>query len=783
MSTPTSVGQWCNGIRTIWRRLAAGVLLLLALVGLFSSLAAAAFFPDVPDSHPYAAAIADLGGRGIIQGYEDGRFGPADPVMRQQFAKMIVLTLELPVSEADVCPFPDVDASGPTSFYPDNYVAVAAKKAITLGTGPGTFAPYANISRAQVITMVVRAAQSFYPGVLAPPPASYASTWGDFSPDHADQARLAEYNGLLSGLPLSSLDPWGDMPRGEVAQVLHNLLGTVQPVSTTTATTATTTTATTTTSSTTTTTSATTTTTSSSTTTTTSPVNHPPIAQAGPDQSVGSGALVNLDGSASSDPDGDTLTYQWTQTVGSPVGLANATSAHPSFQAPTGPVTLTFSLVVNDGQTASPADTVTMTVKAPPPSNHAPKAEAGPAKTVASGEVSSLDGSASSDPDGDALTYQWTQTSGPTVTLIGATNSQPKFTAPTGPAALTFSLVVNDGQLSSSADTVTVTVKAPVLPHYESLGGHLAYFPGAVSWAPNHLDVFSAGDDGQLWHRYFLGGWSSWQSLGGAAVTTPSAVSWGQGRIDVYAGDGGGSCNHWWYDGAWHPYESLYGNLVGNPDAVVRGVGDIDIAVWQDTILYPELISVWDFHQGARQWGWNLGTNFMSSPKMVSWGSDHLDVFVRGPSGDLVHCWWSGGGADDWSNWESLGGHIREEPSVVSWAYGRIDAFARGEDNTLQHWWYDGGAWHGPESLGGELTGAPVAVSWGPNRLDILARGVDSGLWHKYYSGQSGWSSWQSLGGWFYGSPSVVSWGVGRLDVFAQGLTGDLLHWWYDGRW
>ena len=91
-------------------------------------------------------------------------------------------------------------------------------------------------------------------------------------------------------------------------------------------------------------------------------------------------------------------------------------------------------------------------------------ANAGPPQTVASGASPvTLDGSGSSDPDSGpgSLTYAWSRTSGPTVTLSSTTAQQPTFTAPTGPASLVFSLTVNDGAANSTPSTVTITVSAP----------------------------------------------------------------------------------------------------------------------------------------------------------------------------------------------------------------------------------------------------------------------------------------------------------------------------------
>ena len=118
-------------------------------------------------------------------------------------------------------------------------MAAAYANGITTGITPTTFGPYQEIGRAQVITMGVRALQNLAPGTLAAAPSGFVATWDpSFSTIHGPNARLAQENGLLNGLGadaahpsgnLAALDPWGSMPRGEVAQFLWNALQKLTP--------------------------------------------------------------------------------------------------------------------------------------------------------------------------------------------------------------------------------------------------------------------------------------------------------------------------------------------------------------------------------------------------------------------------------------------------------------------------------------------------------------------------------------------------------------------------
>ena len=91
--------------------------------------------------------------------------------------------------------------------------------------------------------------------------------------------------------------------------------------------------------------------------------NRPPVAKAGPDVVVDWNSVVTLDGSGSSDPDGDAITFKWTQIAGPLVQLSHPTMAKPTFGPTASGALLTFQLIVNDGKVDSPPDTVTITVR------------------------------------------------------------------------------------------------------------------------------------------------------------------------------------------------------------------------------------------------------------------------------------------------------------------------------------------------------------------------------------------------------------------------------------
>ncbi|WP_297118801.1 glycosyl hydrolase family 18 protein [uncultured Enterobacter sp.] len=192
--------------------------------------------------------------------------------------------------------------------------------------------------------------------------------------------------------------------------------------------------------------------------------NHAPVATA-VDQSVTGPAAVTLDGSASSDQDGDALTYKWTQISGPTVTLANSTKAKATFNvaAVTSNQTLAFRLTVTDAKGLSNSVDVQVLNKAPK-ANQAPVVNKIDAVSLEAGQSYTLNAQAA-DPDGDALTYSWSVPADMHAT--GTNTSSVNITAPdvSSDSSYTLSVIVSDGKTSVQSDVqVSVSPKAAPAP-------------------------------------------------------------------------------------------------------------------------------------------------------------------------------------------------------------------------------------------------------------------------------------------------------------------------------
>jgi MYXO-CTERM domain-containing protein len=192
--------------------------------------------------------------------------------------------------------------------------------------------------------------------------------------------------------------------------------------------------------------------------------NREPEADAGNDQIAAENVPVTLDGSSSSDPDGDDLVYVWEQMSGTAVTLDDNGSVTPEFTSPvsTGNAAddeLVFELVVNDGSVDSAADTVTVLVS--DTDNAAPAAVISGPDEAESGQTITLNGFDSSDPDGDEITYNWSRASGspmPTTGDSSLADFEVTFPEVTVDTTYSFLLVVNDGRANSTPDVHEVLV-------------------------------------------------------------------------------------------------------------------------------------------------------------------------------------------------------------------------------------------------------------------------------------------------------------------------------------
>jgi PKD repeat protein len=174
-------------------------------------------------------------------------------------------------------------------------------------------------------------------------------------------------------------------------------------------------------------------------------VNYAPIADAGPDMTVPEGTLVHFNATNSSDPDGNTMYYEWKEDG---VGILNLAQSF-DMVLPIG--THSIMLTLTDGYGATATDRVVIEVTAV--DQKPPIADAGSDQAVLVGTAVMLDASGSTDPDGEIVKYEWLDAS-----IVLNESMVFEHTFPKGVHHIT--LVVTDNDGASGTDDATITARS-----------------------------------------------------------------------------------------------------------------------------------------------------------------------------------------------------------------------------------------------------------------------------------------------------------------------------------
>ncbi|WP_372811035.1 Ig-like domain-containing protein [Litorivivens sp.] len=157
-----------------------------------------------------------------------------------------------------------------------------------------------------------------------------------------------------------------------------------------------------------------------------------------------------------SDPDGDALVFEWKQLLGPEVILEGANAAQASFLAPEvfGSTQLLFQVTVTDPAGAFSTASAVVRIEVP---NNVPVVDAGEDQVANEGDSVQLFGSAS-DPDGEALTIQWTTVAGSPIVFDDPFRLNPRFVAPPLDAQGFVSLQLQATDAAGATDTDQVVV-------------------------------------------------------------------------------------------------------------------------------------------------------------------------------------------------------------------------------------------------------------------------------------------------------------------------------------
>ncbi len=312
-------------------------------------------------------------------------------------------------------------------------------------------------------------------------------------------------------------------------------------------------------------------------------------AKAGPDQSVFVSQTVTLDGSQSTDSEGDPLAYSWTQTAGTPVTLSDPTAVQPTFTAPAvAGATLTFDLMVAAGP-RSDTDSVDISVLSLPPT-----ADAGGPYSGNEGAAITLSGASAADPEGDTLALAWTVDSAGCA-FSDASALNPDLTC-NDDGTYTATLSVTDSTSPPSVTsqaTVIVSNVAPTATFVDN--GPVDEGASFTLSLTNPSDPSTADTSAGFTHRFDCGdglGFSAWASTNTRSCpTTDNAARSVAGEIRDPDLDATGSTG-----------SVVVGNVAPVVDAGADQSADEDVEVSLDPSTFTDAGTA-DTHTATVDWG------------------------------------------------------------------------------------------------------------------------------------------------------------------------------------
>ena len=261
--------------------------------------------------------------------------------------------------------------------------------------------------------------------------------------------------------------------------------------------------------------------------------NKPPIAIAGPDQSITLPTdSILMDGSASSDPDGTISGWLWTKISGpASFTIVNTTMAKTIIRnLDTG--IYKFELKVTDDKGLTAKDTMQVSINTGAQTNRPPVANAGrdtiialPASTV------NLDGSKSTDPDNNIASYTWTKISGPSSFNIVNANAVQTQVTNLVEGVYQFVLMVTDAGGLFSKDTVQINIlliSSSCEPYNRPVITAQLIPIGNLSIARNRIATVTAGNK-----IFFAGGRNSTGNISRVDIYDVSSQSWSTAELSL----------------------------------------------------------------------------------------------------------------------------------------------------------------------------------------------------------------------------------------------------------